>query len=159
MRRRAFIAALGGATACLIGPFAARARQAKRLVRIGLLPFGSPSNAYDLSLVEAFQSGLRQIGLVENRDIVLDIVWTEAGDPGQAVTEVIQRGAELLVPTGSSASVAAKRRTSTIPIVFISVGNPIAMGLVESLSHPGRNATGFSDILADLGGKLVDLAR
>ena len=55
MRRRAFIAALGGATACLIGPFAARARQAKRLVRIGLLPFGSSSNAYDLSLVEAFR--------------------------------------------------------------------------------------------------------
>ena len=141
MKRRKFIAALGGAATTfltdLTGLLAARAQQAKRLVRIGLLPFGSSSNAYDLSLVEAFQSGLRQIGLVENRDIVLDIVWTESGDPGQAVTEVIQRGAELLVPTGSSASVAAKRQTSTIPIVFISVGNPIAMGLVESLSHPG----------------------
>src|SRR5439155_8108163 len=58
-----------------------------------------------------------------------------------------------------SASVAAKRQTSTIPIIFLSVGDPLAMGLVESLSRPGRNATGFSDILADLGGKLVDLAR
>jgi putative tryptophan/tyrosine transport system substrate-binding protein len=71
----------------------------------------------------------------------------------------MQRGAELLIPCGSSASVAAKRRASPIPIVFISVGNPIAMGLVENLSRPGSNATGFSDILADLGGKLVDLAR
>jgi putative tryptophan/tyrosine transport system substrate-binding protein len=52
----------------------------------------------------------------------------------------------------------AECRTSTIPIVFISVGNPIAMGLVESLSHPGGNATGFSDILADIGAKLVELA-
>src|SRR5260370_36666215 len=67
--------------------------------------------------------GLRQVGLVENRDIVLDVVWT-SGDPDQAVTEAMQRGAELLVPTGSSASGAAKRRTSTIPIVFISVGSP-----------------------------------
>jgi len=155
MKRRAFITLLGGAAAW---PFAAGAQQAKRPVKIGLLPFGSPSNAYDLSLVEAFRSGLRQIGLVENRDIVLDIVWTESGDPGQAVTEVIQRGAELLVPTGSSASVAAKRRTSRIPIVFISVGNPIAMGLVESLSHPGGNATGFSDTLSDISAKLVQYA-
>ena len=106
----------------------------------------------------SFRLGLRQIGLVENRDIVLDIVWTQSGDPGQAVTEVIQRGAELLVPTGSSASVAAKRQTSTIPIVFISVGNPIAMGLVESLSHPGSNATGFSDTLSDISAKLVQYA-
>jgi len=51
------------------------------------------------------------------------------------------------------------RQTSTIPIVFLNVGDPKAMGLVESLSHPGRNATGFSDILGDLSGKLVDLAR
>ncbi len=71
----------------------------------------------------------------------------------------MQRGAGILVPCGSSASVAAKRQASTIPIVFISVGNPIGMGLVESLSHPGHNATGFSDILAELGGKLLELAR
>jgi putative ABC transport system substrate-binding protein len=61
-----------------------------------------------------------------------------------------------VVPCGTSASVAAKQRTSAIPIVFISVGNPIGIGLVESLSRPGGNATGFSDILGDLGGKLVD---
>jgi putative ABC transport system substrate-binding protein len=155
MRRREFITFLGGAVA---SPFAVRAQNAKPPTRIGFLPMGSPSNSYDRSLVEAFRQGLREVGLVENRDIVLDVVWTK-GDPDQAVTEAMQRGAELLVPTGSSASVAAKRRTSTIPIVFISVGNPIAMGLVESLPRPGGNATGFSDILADLGSKLVELAR
>src|SRR5262249_34904044 len=58
----------------------------------------------------------------------------------------------------SSASVAAKGQTATIPIVFVSVGDPIAMGLAESLSRPNRNATGFSDMLTDLSGKLVDLA-
>jgi putative ABC transport system substrate-binding protein len=97
-------------------------------------------------------------GWIENKDIVLDIVWT--GDrPDQAVSEALRRGAELLIPCGSSASVAAKRQTSTVPIVFVSVGDPVAVGLVESLSRPGQNATGFSDILAELSGKLVDVAR
>jgi ABC-type uncharacterized transport system substrate-binding protein len=86
------------------------------------------------------------------------VVWI-GDDPDQAVTELIQRGAELLIPCGSSPSVAARRRARTMPIVFINVGNPIAMGLVETLSRPGHNATGFSDILTDLSEKLVDLAR
>src|SRR5437764_2906265 len=158
MRRREFITPLGGAVAASLGR-SAQAQQAQKPIRIGLLPFGSPSNAYDRSLFEAFRSGLRQVGLVEDRDIVLDVVWTGAGDPGQAVTDLIQRGAQLLVPTGSSASVATKRRTSTIPIVFISVGNPLAMGLVESLAHPGGNATGFADILSDLSAKLVQFGK
>jgi putative tryptophan/tyrosine transport system substrate-binding protein len=75
------------------------------------------------------------------------------------VGEALRRGAELLIPTGSTASVAAMGQTSSIPIVFMGVGDPIAMGLVESLPHPGRNATGFSDILAELSGKFVDLDR
>jgi putative tryptophan/tyrosine transport system substrate-binding protein len=140
MRRREFITLLGGAA--VAWPLVARAQQAKSPIRIGMLPFGSPSNAYDQSLVEAFRSGLRQAGLIEGRDIVLDIVWTTGGDADKAVAELIHRGVELLVPTGSTASVATKRQTSTIPIVFISVGNPVAMGLVENLAHPGGNATG-----------------
>jgi ABC transporter substrate binding protein len=156
LRRRDFITVLGGAAAAW--PLAARAQQRKDPIRLGFLPLGSPSNAYDQSLVEAFRQGLRHVGLVENRDIVLDIVWI-SGDPDQAVIEALKRGAELLIPCGSSNSVAAKRQASAIPIVFLSVGDPIAMGLAESLSRPGHNATGFSDILADLGGKLVDLAR
>jgi len=104
---------------------------------------------------------MRQAGLIEGRDIVLDIVWTSGSDADtdKAVTELIRRGAALLVPTGSTASVAAKRQTSTIPIVFISVGNPVAMGLVENLAHPGSNATGFSDIFSDLSAKLVELGK
>ena len=141
MRRREFITLLGGAAASA-WPLAARGQHAKSPVRIGFLPLGSASNTYDRSLVEAFREGLRQVDLVENRDIVLEVVWI-AGDPDHAVSDLVQRGAELLVPCGTSASVAAKRQTFTIPIVFISVGNPIGIGLVESLSRPGRNATGF----------------
>ena len=118
MRRREFIALISGVLAAW--PLAANAQQAKRPTRIGLLPFGSPSNAYDQSLVDAFRSGLRQAGLID-RDIVLDIAWTSGSDADtdKAIEELIRRGAELLVPTGSTASVAAKRHTSTIPIVFI----------------------------------------
>jgi ABC-type uncharacterized transport system substrate-binding protein len=156
MRRREFITLLGGAA--VAWPYAARAQSGKSPVRIGFIFFGSQSNVYDQSLVKAFREGLRQVGLVENQDIVLDVAWI-SGDPEKAVTEVLGRGAELLVPSGSGASVAAMHQTSTIPIVFINVGDPIAMGLVDSLSRPGHNATGFSDILAELSGKFVDLAR
>jgi len=155
MKRREFIALFSGMAAAW--PLVARA-QTKNPARIGFLPIGSPDNKYDQSLVEAFRQGLRQAGLIEGQDIVLDIVWSK-GDPDQAVAEVLQRGAKLLIPCGSSASVAAKRQTSTVPIVFLNVGDPIAMGLVETLAHPMRNATGFSDILADLSGKLVEIAR
>jgi putative ABC transport system substrate-binding protein len=89
---------------------------------------------------------------------VLDVAWV-SGSPKEAVTDVLKRGADLLIPCGSSASVAARLQTTTIPIVFLSVGDPIAMGLADNLAHPGHNATGFSDILADLSGKLVDIAR
>jgi putative ABC transport system substrate-binding protein len=154
MKRRQFITLVGTA---LAWPLAAQSQQAIAPVRIGFLFFGSPSNTYDQSLVEAFRQGLYGAGLVEGRDMVLDVVWI-SGSADQAVTEVLQRGAKLLVPSGSTASVAANRQAGQTPIVFISVGNPMVMGLVDSLSHPGRNATGFSDILADLGGKLVDLA-
>src|SRR5215471_10275583 len=158
MRRRDFVTLLGGVVAW---PLGANAQQVKKPIRIGHLPVGSPSNAYDQSLVDAFRSGLRQAGLIEGRDMVLDIVWTSGSDADtdKAVTELISRGAELLVPTGSTASVASKRHTSTIPIVFVSVGNPVGMGLVENLAHPGGNATGFSDIFSDLSAKLVELDK
>jgi Phage integrase family len=109
IRRREFITLLGSATAW---PLAARAQQHRGRVRLAFIPIGSPSNPYDRSLVEVFQRGLRRVGLIENQDVVLDIVW--AGDrPDQAVTDALQRGAELLIPCGSSASVAAKRQTTT----------------------------------------------
>jgi putative ABC transport system substrate-binding protein len=155
VRRRGFITLVGGAVAW---PLGTRAQQAPKPARIGFLPLGSPSNADDELNVEAFRQGVREVGLIENREVVLEILWT-SGDPERAVSELIQRGVDLLVPCGSSASVAARRHTKTIPILFISVGNPIGMGLVDSLSRPGGNATGFSDVLAALSGKYVGIAR
>jgi putative ABC transport system substrate-binding protein len=156
MNRRDMIALLGGAAAW---PLVARAQQADNPFRIGFLPIGSPSNMYDRSLVEAFREGLREAGLVENRDFVLDLIWiNNEPELPEAVSELMRRGANLLVPCGTSASVAAKGQASTLPILFINVGNPIGVGLVESLSHPGGNVTGFSDMHADLRGKYVQFA-
>jgi putative ABC transport system substrate-binding protein len=156
MRRGEFITLLGGAAAWSV---AARAQQAENPVRIGFLPIGSPSNTYDQSLVEAFRRGLREVGVVENRHVVLDFVWiTNEPELPQAISELMQRGVKLLIPCGTSASVAAKQQVSTIPILFINVGNPVGVGLVESLSRPGSNITGFSDMHADLSGKYVQFA-
>jgi ABC-type uncharacterized transport system substrate-binding protein len=157
MRRREFITLLCGAAAAW--PLAANGQQVENPVRIGFLPLGSPSDTYDQSLVEAFRDGLRKIGIVENRHVVLDFAWVRnESELPQAVTELTQRGAKLLITCGTSASVAAKRQVSTIPILFITVGNPVGVGLVASLSHPGGNATGFSDMHADLGGKYLEFA-
>ena len=156
-RRRVVITFLAGT---LAGPLVSLAQQqAGNPVRIGFLPLGSSSNAYDRSQVEAFRQGLRDAGLVENQHFAIDTVWvSNEGGYAQAANELVQRGAKILVPAGTSASLAAKRQTSTIPIVFITVGDPVGVGLAESLSRPGGNATGFSDVLLDLSGKYVGLA-
>src|SRR5437667_3877708 len=98
MKRREFISLLGGAV--VAWPVAAREQQGKGSVRLGFLPLGSPTNAYDRSLVEAFQQGLRRVGLIENRDIILDVAWISR-DSDQTVSEVLRRGADLLIPCGS----------------------------------------------------------
>ena len=159
MRRRAFITLLGGAAA--VWPIVARApQQQPSPTRIGFLPLGSSSNSSDLLLVEALRDGMHAAGLLEGRDIILDVVWTGNGSQySEEVIGLIRQGAQVLVTAGSSASSAAKHQTSMIPIVFINVGNPIGIGLVETLNRPGGNVTGFTDAIADLSGKFVDLAR
>jgi putative ABC transport system substrate-binding protein len=156
MRRREFITLVGGAA---VWPLTANAQLGEKPIRVGFLPIGSESNTYDQSLVDAFRQGLREIGLVERERATLDVVWASgAPELSQALSDLVQRGAKLLVTVGSTASAAAKQYTSTIPIVFVSVGNPIGIGLVKSLSRPGFNATGFSDVLADLSSKYVQFA-
>jgi putative tryptophan/tyrosine transport system substrate-binding protein len=86
MKRREFISLVGAAATW---PLAARAQIGKPPVRLGFVPLGSPSNAYDRSLVEAFQQGLSRVGLIENRDIMLDVAWA-SGNPDQAVSDVVR---------------------------------------------------------------------
>jgi putative ABC transport system substrate-binding protein len=126
---------------------------------VGFFPLGSARSEYDRSLVEAFREGVRAAGLVEGRDLVMEIVWTtDETQVPPAVLKMVQRGAKLLVPVGTTASMAVKRQAPTTPILFISVGNPLGIGLVESLAHPGPNVTGFSDNLAEISSKFVQFA-
>lgn len=155
MQRREFIALLGGMA--VAWPLTALAQQGP--VRVGLLPIGQETNPYDQSLVEAFRRGLREVGLVEHRHVELDIVWVDnERELSPAVSALILRLPKLLVPSGTIASLEVKRQAGTIPVLFINVGNPVGIGLVESLSHPGGNITGFSDMHADLSGKYVQFA-
>jgi putative tryptophan/tyrosine transport system substrate-binding protein len=151
---------LGTLAAALALPRSRLAQAAGGPARIGFIPLGSPASADDQALVDAFRQGLRAAGLVEDRDVAVEIAWI-AREPEtyDIVDSLIDRGVRLLVPCGSYASSAAFRQTKTIPIVFVSVGNPVGIGLVRTLAHPGRNATGFSDMLAELSGKYVELAR
>lgn len=158
LTRRALLASLAGAA--LAVPRSVSAQAAGGPPRIGLIPLGSPASANDQALVDAFRQGLRTAGLIENRSIALEVAWiAREPDTYDVVDSLIERGVRLLVPCGSYASAAAFRQTKTIPIVFVSVGNPVGIGLVRTLAHPGRNATGFSDMLAELSGKYVELAR
>jgi putative ABC transport system substrate-binding protein len=154
MRRREFIAGLAAAAGL---SFKAGAQQAP--LRAGFMPVGSPTNRYTQSLIESFRQGLRDVGVVEGRDIVLDTVWlNEEPEIPHALGELMQRNPGLLIPCGTRASIAAKAQTSTIPILFISVGNPVAVGLVESFAHPGGNATGFTYTHPDFSGRYVQFA-
>ncbi len=155
MKRRDFITLLGGAAAW---PFAARAQTAMPIV--GFLSSLAPS---DLGLVvPGFHQGLNAVGFVEGRNIVIEYRWAQ-GDyqrlPALSTDLVNRNVAVLAAISGTPAALAAKTATATIPIVFAIGGDPVAPGLVTSLSHPGGNITGVSFYNSPLVTKRLDLAR
>jgi len=157
-RRAALCSAL--VVALFVAAVSATAQPPNRPPLVGFLPLGSESSAYDRSLVEAFRKGLEEAGVVENRDVVLEVLWTSNDDfdISRAVLGLVKRGARILIPAGTTASMVVKRQAPAIPMLFISVGNPLGVGLVESLSRPGGHITGFGDFLAELAGKYVQFA-
>src|SRR3984893_9209159 len=157
MRRREFIALLGGAATAW--PFTARAQQAMMPV-IGFLSSLAPS---DLThVMPAFQQGLDRAGFVEGRNGAIQYRWAE-GDyqrlPALAADLVNRKVAVIAAISGTPAALAAKAATTTIPIVFAIGADPIAPGLVTNLSRPGGNITGVSFYSAPLVTKRLDLAR
>jgi putative ABC transport system substrate-binding protein len=131
---------------------------AQQPLRIGIVAPGSRTDGEEF--VAWFRGGLRDFDVVEGRDVTLDVVpLVDESAHADAIRTLLGRGAGLLVTNGTTASVAARRATSTIPILFANVGDPIGIGLVDSLARPGGNATGISDVRGELGGKLVELAR
>jgi len=139
----------------LAGAPCAAAQPAARVPRVALLAERSPPDR----MAAAFVDALRALGYVEGRNVVVDIRYG-GGDldryPALA-TELARAGADVIVVGGSVAAAAARAASSTVPIVFTSVSDPVAMGLVASLARPGGNLTGISNIVADLAGKQLEL--
>ena len=102
-------AVLVAALVLCVGPGAVSAQPAPAAPLVGFLPLGSASSPYDRSLVDAFRQGLRDAGIVENRDVALEVVWTTSElEVPPAVLKLMQRGAKLIIPVGTTASMAAR---------------------------------------------------
>jgi putative tryptophan/tyrosine transport system substrate-binding protein len=151
MKRREFIGLIGG-TAVL--PLTARAQQ-RTVPVIGFFGAGSPDPFADR--LAAFRDGLRRVGFVEGRNVVIEFRWAETGyDQLPAVAaELVDRQVDVLV-TGNAAA-AAKSATTTIPLVCLFGGDPVNSGLVASLNKPGSNLTGVSLFAFSLGAKRLEL--
>ena len=133
------------------------AQQPKKIPRIGYLSTGSRSSAVD----EAFQQGLRDFGYIEGQNITIEYRSTEgmAERLPNLATELVQLKVDIIVVGGSPATQAPKNATKTIPIVMTNVTDPVGIGLVASLAHPGGNVTGLSNVGSDLGGKQLELLK
>jgi len=155
LKRREFITLLGGAAAAW--PLAARAQH--KPARIGIL--GSGLAVTSGFLIAAFIEGMRENGLVEGRDYVLDVLWAQ-GDYARfpkLAAELLQRNPSMILVTTIAAARAAQRTAPTTPIVMTSLTDPVGTGLIDSLSRPGGNTTGVSTMAQDLTSKGLELIR
>ena len=157
MKRRAFITLLGGAA--VTWPLAARAQQSGKLPTIGFL--GSATPLVESQRVAAFVQRLRELGWIENRTVAIEYRWGEGRDErfAEIAAEFVRLKVDLIVAPTTPAAIAAKQATSTIPIVFVGAGDPVATGLVPSLARPGGNVTGLALQTPDTSAKRLELLR
>jgi putative ABC transport system substrate-binding protein len=158
MRRREFITLLYGAA---VWPIAARAQQAERIRHIGVLMAFSENDPEAQSWARGFREELGKLGWTEGHNIQIDIRWATADvESLQRFAKQLEARQPDLILTGSTPATAAmQQQTSTIPIIFAMVGDPVGSGFVASLSRPGGNLTGFTPIENSLGGKWVELLK
>jgi putative tryptophan/tyrosine transport system substrate-binding protein len=154
MERREFIGTLAGGL--LAAPLAAEAQQATKVPRIGYL---ANNLAAAPRLDEALRQGLRDLGYVEGRNVVIEIRDAE-GKPERLpalAAELVALKVDVIVAPNTPQALAAKQATRTLPIVFSFVADPVASGLVTSLARPGGNVTGLSSLTPELVGKRLEL--
>ena len=154
MRRRTFIAGIGGAAAW---PLVARAQQGERIRRVGALMSGGADDS--TRLIVTFGQGLQELGWIESRNLRIDVRW--AGGNAELyrkyATELVALAPEVILAEGGSTVAALQQASRSVPIIFVAATDPVAFGLVASLARPGGNATGFTAFDYSFSAKWVEL--
>src|SRR6516165_11657930 len=155
-KRRQFITLLGGAAAAW--PLVARAQQVTKVARIGFLGL-APAALY-APRVEALRAGLRDLGYVEGKNVVIEFRWAEGTDqlPEQAA-ELVRMNVDIIFASSSILVEPARQATNTIPIVFATHADPVGVGHVASLAKPGGNITGLTMLLTDIVAKDLEIFK
>ena len=159
MRRRQFISLLGSAAAAW--PLAARAQQPERMRRIGVLMNRAPQNPEGQDRLAAFHQGLQELGWGIGRNVRIETRWSEdiADESVKQAAGLVALAPDIVLASGTLAVTALQRISRTLPIVFAAVGDPVGAGIVDSLAHPGGNATGFMLYEFNFSAKYLELLK
>jgi putative ABC transport system substrate-binding protein len=150
---------MAGATAAL--PVGARAQRAERIRRLGMLMSNSEDDPLAQARVTAFRQALAELGWVEGRNLNIEWRWT-GGDIARVreyATELVRLAPDVIVANGTPSVAALKQATTSIPIVFVVVNDPVAQGIIVSMAHPGGNITGFSFLEYSMVGKSLEMLK
>jgi putative ABC transport system substrate-binding protein len=159
MKRREFIKLASGAAATW--PLCAHAQQPGRVRRLGVLMSTNENDPVARSRVAAFREGLAELGWREGNNLAIEWRWT-GGDIARTrayAAELVQLAPDVLLCNGTPATAALKQATTTIPIVFAVVNDPVAQGFISSMAHPGGNITGFSFLEYSMVGKALEMLK
>jgi putative ABC transport system substrate-binding protein len=160
MKRREFIALLGGAAAAW--PLSARAQQPGQIRRIGVLMAHAENDAEFHDYLAAFREGLQKLGWVEGRNIQIDSRWGALDDAEarqRSAKELIALQPDLILTQNTPPTATMLEQTRAIPVVFVIVADPVGSGFVQSLARPGTNATGFTIMEPTIAGKWLELLK
>ena len=159
MQRREFISLIGSVAATW--PLAALAQPGEQMRRIGVLMNRSESDPEGQARVATFRQAFEQLGWKEGRNVRIDVRWGEDKPDleRKCAAELVALAPEVVLASGTTSVMALQALSHTLPIVFAAVADPVGAGFVESMAHPGGNATGFMIFEYSLGGKLLELLR
>jgi putative ABC transport system substrate-binding protein len=159
MRRRDFIKTV--CSTAIIWPLAARAQQPERMRRVGVLMFLAQDDPESKPRISAFVEGLRQLGWTVDQNLKIEIRWVAADAmlTRRYAAELVALSPDVILAVASEATAALREVTSTLPIVFVGVTDPVGAGYVASLARPNGNATGFSFIEYNMSGKWLELLK
>ena len=158
MRRRDFITLLGSAP--VLWPLAARAQQADRMRRIGVLMTLAADDPEGQARVAAFRQGLQQLGWTGGHDVQIETRWATSNiEARKHAAELVALAPDLILATGSPTVAALQQATRSVPIVFVNVADPVGAGFVDGLARPGGNITGFALYEYSMSGKFLELLK